>query len=84
MTKWSREESDRRRLVELVRRKNFTYMVKLTADEYDQLRHATLLNRRMLDRSAEHGIFNKVLTMIMAKCREQLKAAFPPDEPFDR
>jgi len=81
--KWTREESDRRRAIDEERRREFHYTVRLTPEQREILRQATLVNRRMLDRSPEHALLDRAFTLIQEQCNDQFAAAFPPFEPYD-
>jgi hypothetical protein len=82
--KWTQEESRRRDKIIAERRKEFTYEITISPEEWELLRHATLLNRRMLDRGFEHTLLDKAFTCIMEKCAEKFNGAFEPFEPYDR
>ena len=57
-------------------RSSLSYSVDISPEEYELLRSATLLNRRMLDRSPEHEIFDRAFSTVMSKCFAQSKSAW--------
>lgn len=80
--KYTREESLRREKLTAERRKKFSYNITISPEEWELLRHATLLNRRMLDRSPEHTYLDKAFSMVVEKCAEKFNAAYEPFEPY--